>query len=490
MTTGTGSDTSSPLQNVLDTAGLRQAGRTPPTPFSVVLVDGSTVSLHRLLRVLPGKRIVGEGRWNDRHVLVKLFVGGSSARHWAQEKRGIETLRKSGVSTPALLLACALPREGHVLLTAFLEGAQSLAEVWKPLAALPAGSAAAFDVLCPAFREIGRLHAAGCVHDDLHLGNFLRCDAKVFVIDGDAVRSVARGKPLGERLAAANLAVLLAQLPLSWDAHRRRLIDAYVAGGGQSFVKPVLLDNEVLRIRSWRLVDFLGKSVRDCTLFAVVRGAFRFSATLRTAVEFLAPIMAAPDAAIDGGVLLKDGRTSTVAQVAVGERTLVIKRYNLKSLPHALSRFWRPSRAWHSWREGHRLAFYGIATPAPLGLVEERLGPLRRRAFLITEHCPGVNLLELLSADQPPPDDVGLALVSLFRTLHDLRISHGDLKASNLLWYEGRVFLIDLDAMQQHRSPFRYARAWKSDRARLLRNWPQASALNRWLDANLPATGA
>lgn len=81
-------------------------------------------------------------------------------------------------------------------------------------------------------------------------------------------------------------------------------------------------------------------------------------------------------------------------------------------------------------------------------------------------------------------------VISLFRTLNDLRISHGDLKASNLLWYEGRVFLIDLDAMQQHRSPFRYVRAWQRDRARLLRNWLKASALYRWLDANLPAAGA
>lgn len=477
----------SSVPNVLDTAGLRRAGRAPVTPFSVALADGSTVSFHRLLRVLPGKRIVGEGRWNDRRVLVKLFIARGSARHWAQEKIGIEMLHKAGVRTPALILAEVLPGEGHVLLTAFLDEAQSLAEAWKPLADLPAGSAAAFDVLCPAFGEIGRLHAAGCVHDDLHLGNFLRCGDEVFVIDGDAVRSISRGKPLRERPAGANLAVLLAQLPTAWDAHRQRLIDAYVAGGGQPFAKPVLLDNEVLRIRNWRLADFLGKTVRDCTLFAVVRSAFRFSATLRSAAELLAPIMAAPDAAMKGGVLLKDGRTSTVAQVAIGEPALVIKRYNLKNLPHALSRLWRPSRAWHSWREGHRLGFYGIATPEPLALIEERVGPLRRRAFLITEHCPGVNLDQLLPPDAPPADDVAHAIIALFKGLHDLQISHGDLKATNLLWHEGKIFLIDLDAMAQHRSPRRYAKAWRRDRARLLRNWPQSSVLSRWLDANLPA---
>ena len=46
----------------LDAAGLRDAGRTPETPFCLALADGSEVLLQRLLRVLPGKRIVAEGQ--------------------------------------------------------------------------------------------------------------------------------------------------------------------------------------------------------------------------------------------------------------------------------------------------------------------------------------------------------------------------------------------------------------------------------------------
>ena len=78
------------------------------------------------------------------------------------------------------------------------------------------------------------------------------------------------------------------------------------------------------------------------------------------------------------------------------------------------------------------------------------------------------------------------ALIALFETLHVLRISHGDLKATNLLWHGGRVFVIDLDALVQHRSGLAHARAWRRDRERLLRNWPAASVLHRWLHANLP----
>ena len=80
------------------------------------------------------------------------------------------------------------------------------------------------------------------------------------------------------------------------------------------------------------------------------------------------------------------------------------------------------------------------------------------------------------------------AILRLFATLHRLKISHGDLKATNLLWQDGKIIVIDLDALRQHNSTSGYARAWRRDRARLLRNWPVSSPLYVWLDANLPAS--
>ena len=474
----------------LDAAGLRAAGRTPETPFCLALADGSEVLLQRLLRVLPGKRIVGQGQWNGRRVLAKLFVAGGSARHWAQEKAGIEALQNAGVLTPDLLLAAPLASGGHILLTRFLDGAQTLAEAWQPLSALPAGSPAALDVLCPAFRTLGTLHACGLAQEDLHLGNFLRCAERLYVIDGDAVRSISPGKGLDEPQASTNLAVLLAQLPMAWDARRSELLEAYRAGGGLDIGDMARLESELSRVRSWRLKDFLGKTLRDCTLFKVRRSAFRFTAVRRAAADRLAPLLEAPDAAILHGRLLKDGKTCTVAHVEQAGCSLVVKRYNVKSAQHALERFWRPTRAWHSWREGHRLQHLGISTPAPLALIEERIGPLRRRAFLINAFCPGVSLLHFLSPDREPEVAVASALVSLFQRLHTLRISHGDLKASNLLWHDGSVFMIDLDALVQHRSATGYARAWRRDRERLLRNWPVSSILHRWFDRNLPPAKA
>lgn len=92
------------------------------------------------------------------------------------------------------------------------------------------------------------------------------------------------------------------------------------------------------------------------------------------------------------GHLYKTGGAASVGRVEVAGRTLVVKRYNIKGFAHWLKRFWRPSRAWHSWQEGNRLAFLGIATPKPLALLEKRFLWLRSRAYLVTEYLAGRTL--------------------------------------------------------------------------------------------------
>lgn len=465
---------------------LRAAGRVPAVPFRIALDDGRELVLRRLLRVLPGKRIVGEAELDGCRVLAKLFVAEASRRHWQKERAGIEALVAAGITTPALLGAEALAEGGHVLLSAYLDPAESLADIWASVSDKPAGDVAAMTVLAPALNVLRQMHHAGLVQDDLHLGNFLRSEGRLFVIDGDAVRAISPGKALDSEQRAANLAILLAQLPLAWDHHHAELAAAY-AGSDVDFRLPTdVLQQEIRRVRNWRLNDYLGKTVRDCTLFSVSRTVTRFTACVRQSAAALAPLLVDPDKALAGGILLKAGNTCTVGHASSGVDEWVIKRYNLKSAGHALTRFWRPSRAWHSWREAHRLCFFGIPTPAPMALVEVRFGPFRGRAWLVTAFCAGTDLQAHLHADSAPPAAEACAIVSLFQTLHQLKISHGDLKATNLLWHEGCIFLIDLDAMVQHRTVEAHARAWRRDRARLLRNWPESSALHAWLNAHLP----
>jgi len=466
---------------------LRAAGRNPQVPFSIALADGRTLAVSRLLRVLPGKRVVGEAWLDGQRLLAKLFIAAHSQRHWSRERDGIEALLAAGVATPQLHWAGALPGGGHALLTEFVDRAENIADTWDFSAPIVSTDIHGAQLLLSAMPLLARMHAAGLAQDDLHLGNFLYADEQCYVIDGDAVRISASGKALVATEVSANLAILFAQLPPRWDVKIPTFVTAYAAVPGAQVPEATMLRADVLAVRQRRLRHFLGKTGRDCTQFAVEHSIRQFFAVSRADQPVLQALLEAPDAALESGRRLKSGGTCTVADAQLGDFRVVIKRYNLKHWRHALSRAWRPSRAWHSWREAHRLAFYGIATPRPLAVLEERLGPLRGRAFLVTEYSPGGNLLDLLDAGRVPEPAMASAILALFGELHALRITHGDLKASNLLWHADRVVLIDLDAMCQHVSSAGFARAWRRDRARFLRNWPAQSALYNWLDDSLPA---
>ncbi|MBT1260261.1 phosphotransferase [Pseudomonas sp. VS40] len=189
--------------------------------------------------------------------------------------------------------------------------------------------------------------------------------------------------------------------------------------------------------------------------------------------------------------LYKNGRSATVGMVEVNGRQLVIKRYNIKGFFHWLKRFWRPSRAWCSWREANRLSLLGIPTPKPLAVLEKRFFGLRGRAYLITEFLSGPDITErfapYVKCGGVPENEI-LALEHLFGELIRFRISHGDLKGHNLLWDEDRWSLIDLDAMCQHRSLASFAPAFTRDRARFMRNWPVESELYKLIDSRLPVS--
>ncbi len=193
----------------------------------------------------------------------------------------------------------------------------------------------------------------------------------------------------------------------------------------------------------------------------------------------------------DQGHLYKTGGSASVGRIEADGRTLLLKRYNIKGFVHWLKRFWRPSRAWHSWREGNRLAFLGIATPRPLAVLEKRFCGLRRQAYLVTEYLPGPDIIERFAPyvdNGAVPEAELQALDQLFADLIRERISHGDFKGHNLFWHEGRWTLIDLDSLRQHHSASSFAPAYARDRARFMRNWPESSALYQVIDGRLPKT--
>ncbi|MFJ4138334.1 lipopolysaccharide kinase InaA family protein [Pseudomonas fragi] len=471
---------------------LQKSGRAPGLPLSIELADAAgpaQLQLLSLLRVLPGQRYVGAGVWRGRTVLAKLMVGAKAARNFQRELNGVRLLAEQGLTTPQLLADGLQEGEGGWLLFEFLEGAHSLGDAWDAVASLPVLADEQVAVLAEALTAIGQMHLKGLWQEDLHLDNLLRQGGKLYLIDGAGICVEEAGKPLSRQKVLENLGVFFAQLPISLEPFIEELLVHYLLSNGEHALPLEALLKQVEKVRAWRLHDFLNKTGRDCSLFSVQQGAFALRAVRREEEPAMLPVLARADALLDQGHLYKTGGAASVGKVEVDGRTLVIKRYNIKGFAHWLKRFWRPSRAWHSWREGNRLAFLGIATPKPLALLETRFLWLRGKAYLVTEHLPGPDIIERFApyVDQGDAPEAELAALDrLFADLLRERISHGDLKGHNVFWADGRWALIDLDSMCQHRSASSFAAAYARDRARFMRNWPVGSVLYQVIDGRLP----
>ena len=467
---------------------LATCGRQPSLPLTVDVGEAGDLVVEQWLRVLPGQRYVGRARWQGRTVLAKLMVGGNGHRHYLRERDGAALLIAQDLATPGVLAEGWRAGEGGWLLFEFLDDARSLWDAWRECehaAPLTEGQA---ELLGAALGLIAQMHSRGLWQEDLHLDNLLLQTGVLHVVDGGGVRAETPGQPLSRERVLANLGVFFAQLPTTVEPFIEELLVHYLLANSEHALPLEALLKEVRKVRAWRLNDFLKKVARDCSLFSARIGAFGARVVRRDAQARLQNVLDDPDGFIARGHLYKTGGAATVARIEVDGQPLQIKRYNIKSPLHWCKRFWRPSRAWHSWVEGNRLDFLGIATPRLLSVIERRWLWLRGPAWLITELLGGEDIIARFQPylNEAPPEDELAALDRLFAALIRERISHGDLKGHNLFWEQGRWALIDLDAVQQHSSDASFARAYAKDRARFLRNWPTDSALHRLLDERLP----
>ena len=466
-----------------DAASLSRAGRDLKPPFTLRLDTGAgeaaELRITQLLRLLPGKRFAALGSWRGKQVFVKVFFGKRAMRPWQRELQGIAAIQAAGVPTPAPLWQGELPPGGKLLLTAYLEGGQSLAESGHPADARQQDAV---------MESLARLHSAGVQQRDIHLDNFIVCKGtggkgkggqRLFLVDGGQVTRRRQG-PLGKRACIPNLALYFAQFPQALPLDLPAALASYCRHRGwpPAALPAKQLLPQLAKQRQARKRVYLGKAFRNCTRFAVESSARRFTVCERQHwTPAMRRLLASPDAAIASGRLLKRGNTSTVAAVPSPIGQLAIKRYNIKGLAHRLSRLLRPSRAWHSWRNALLLEFTGIRTPAPIAMIEERLGPLRGRAYYISrlEAAPDATQLPAL---QGKAQETAIAeLAALLRLLDQAALSHGDLKATNLILTPQGPALIDLDALRDHQCPRLAKRAQARDLRRFLRNWqPQLQA--------------
>lgn len=454
-------------------------GRHIPLPFSISITTeqgNAVLKIDTLLRVVPGKRLVALTTWQDRTVIVKIFISSNRwKRALLKEITGINTLRQARLPTPSLLLQTSTAdSKAGVLITEYLHNGASLATLFAEAKTEEARAA----VLEMGVKVVADCHMAGLWQDDIHLDNFMLSAGVVYVLDGADIKT--KGKILNTLTRLKNFARFLAQFPVEQDEHWPLLLELYRLKAPELKVDDTTEFGEMLReARSKRLNAFERKLNRSTTANRCEQGSNFFYVYDRSIhCAELEHFLTDPDSFIDNHKLLKNGNSSTVAIVQIDERNYVLKRYNIKNFWHGLSRAFRPSRAHNSWRNASMLEMLGVATAHPYLYLEERLlWVFRRRAYFLCEYLDEKDLgtawenNELEIAE----NDMVALFRKLFQVLRDYRISHGDMKSTNFLLCNGRLHVLDLDAMQRSRWKTQFLERFSKDLKRFQQNWTGSS---------------
>ena len=463
--------------NNLDATSLIKAGREIKEPFQLAIQkDGeepSLMTIEKILRLLPGRRIVALATQREQKYLVKLFIGRFAERYANREIKGVLAIEGAGVRTPFFeWRACLKAGGGEVLAFEYIEQASNLIEEWEK-----ADEEKRPSLIQEVIRELARLHENGVVQKDIHPGNFLFRSRRIFIIDGG---KVIRRYQLRKAQSLDNLALFIAQFQSRDEDLISDLLMIYeVARGWPSDSRRLTKLMDRVNFHSMvRKKNYIAKAFRDCTRFSCRREFKRFIVCERNFdTPVLREILNNPDQAISQGQSLKRGNSATVSMIDSEMGRLVIKRYNNKGYGNLLARLFRKSRAWISWANTFRLEFLGINTLKPVALVEERIGPLRKRAYLVTQYIAGDDSSTLI--DRKNADTEVASIAQIINSMKAARVSHGDLKASNFLLTDGGAVIIDLDSMKEHSSVGNCKKAQKRDRERFLRNWSLVPGLEK-----------
>jgi tRNA A-37 threonylcarbamoyl transferase component Bud32 len=313
-------------------------------------------------------------------------------------------------------------------------------------------------------RFVGRLHAAGIRHDDLHAANLLvRLHAddrpELFLIDLNAVTA---GAALSWCDRRDNLVLLNRWfVPRSRRTDRLRFWRAYyeasgagvwptdAAGPREHFARARDVEEHTWISSRVFWTDRDRRCLRSNRYYRKVSGpSIAGHAVTDLDEDALTELIADPDQPFNRPrvPLLKNSRGSTITEmdIRVGGvlRRVIYKRFRVTTWTDPWRSLVRRSPALRSWFFGQALRERCVPTARPLAVLHRRRHGMHYEGYLVTEKIDGAcDLGAMLHEIAVMPhgearrrlrghiDDVARAV----RELHRWRFSHRDLKAANVL---------------------------------------------------------
>ncbi|MHC4501446.1 MAG: lipopolysaccharide kinase InaA family protein [Planctomycetota bacterium] len=446
-------------------------------PFSVTIKAASansppqTVTCVGLLRDLGRKRQVLEATWDGRAVIAKIFGDPIKARyHTLREWRGLKHLQERGLNSPAPLFQGKSERYGWVVVTEKIPDAANVRQVWDQTT----DPARRRELLCRVSEELARCHNKGVLQKDLHLGNFLLAGGRVFGLDPAQMRFLSQ--EVGKAAGIRQLAMLASIVREEGTETLNSLFHAYAQVRSEKFgaADMAFFGKKLAKYRKKGMKNRLRKCLRTSTDYQRIKESGYCGVATRNFLEGvdLNKLIIEIDELMEHGQILKDGNTCFVSRIHLVGREVVVKRYNHKGILHSVRKTIKRSRARRSWLHAQRLRTLEMATPQPMVYIEQRKGGLVWKSYFVTEHVKGQKLCDLLRDERTSKQERSEATQEVGALLGKLgrhRITHGDLKHTNILITECGPVLTDLDAMRVHKWEWTYRLRHAKDVARFQR---------------------
>jgi tRNA A-37 threonylcarbamoyl transferase component Bud32 len=445
-------------------------------PFQLSIKSSSSnnkeesLSCIALLRAIPERRQIYDALWNDKNVIVKVFSHKISARHHLnREWRGLNKLQQRGLTCPEPLF-CGKTEDGRwAVVTDKIVGSSTVLDILNETT----NKSEKENLLIQICKELARQHNKGVLQKDLHLGNFLLADDKIYVLDPGQMRFYQH--ELSRKKSISQLALLVRYLPVSEIEFAEVLCKEYFKERNWKFGSPdnTILQKQLILHKKNGIRRGLRKCLRTSKRIVQIKTERYFAIFDRNfcredeQLNFLDRI----DSLMDKGQILKNGNTCYVSRLMWNGKDVVVKRYNHKGFIHSLRHTIKGSRARRAWIHAHRLGMLEIATPKPLAYIERRRGRLVWKSYLVTEYVQGQEFcyfLEDKSISQEEHSIVAHQVIDLLDKIGKYKISHGDLKHSNILITENGPTITDLDGMKVHKFHWAYKARRNKDIARFL----------------------
>jgi len=343
----------------------------------------------KILRKLPNRRVVLSGLWDQINVVAKIFFHPQKKRRdCARETKGLLLLKTTPIKTATLLqhlqTACA---QSEILIYEQLQPAISVKELFATL-----NEEHKSVLLKKIVQILVQLHQAGLEHTDPHLSNFLVHQDEIVLLDYAAIKQHRHGKALSRRKSLDHLAFFLAQFRTESPQWSKLITDHYDQLRKIKFTaKELIYFNRLVNHKIAHMQKkVLAKIFRETSTFAQIKCKNKIGnwAKAYASPEFSQFIANLDHYLENNSILLERTQTTKVGIISIAQKNFLLKKYQPRTLIHALKARLNRSPAYYAWLRAHQLQFLGQATAQPVAWLQHHQGLFKSCSYYLAEYDP------------------------------------------------------------------------------------------------------